>query len=119
MILRHIAHRLTFLPVSKPQLTDSSLYTGAHKHRFDANGNGRGLSGRDRVGKVGETFLRVTAHMAQGASRPLKQAPSQLICVHVTGAWIHCWNARSALRGPQPDYTEQPEHERGRWATVQ
>ncbi|KAG2448825.1 hypothetical protein HYH02_006176 [Chlamydomonas schloesseri] len=33
------------------KLTDSSLYTGAHKHRFDANGNGRGLAGRDRVAK--------------------------------------------------------------------
>ncbi|KAG2432904.1 hypothetical protein HXX76_008634 [Chlamydomonas incerta] len=33
------------------KLTDSSLYTGAHKHRFDGNGNGRGLAGRDRVAK--------------------------------------------------------------------
>lgn len=33
------------------KLTDSSQYTGTHKHRFDANGNGTGLAGRDRVGK--------------------------------------------------------------------
>ncbi|KAG2501212.1 hypothetical protein HYH03_001025 [Edaphochlamys debaryana] len=33
------------------KLTDSSLYTGAHKHRFDGNGNGRGLAGRDRIAK--------------------------------------------------------------------
>ena len=31
------------------RLTDSSQYTGAHKHRFDAQGRGRGLQGRDRT----------------------------------------------------------------------
>lgn len=30
--------------------TDPSLYTGAHKERFDAEGRGKGLAGRDRVG---------------------------------------------------------------------
>eukprot|EP01006_Ploeotia_vitrea_P011061 TRINITY_DN29524_c0_g1_i1.p2 TRINITY_DN29524_c0_g1~~TRINITY_DN29524_c0_g1_i1.p2 ORF type:complete len:201 (+),score=111.14 TRINITY_DN29524_c0_g1_i1:132-734(+) len=29
------------------RLTDPSQYTGAHKHRFDADGKGRGLAGRD------------------------------------------------------------------------
>ena len=29
------------------RLTDSSKYTGAHKHRFDADGKGRGKEGRD------------------------------------------------------------------------
>ncbi|EFJ52513.1 hypothetical protein VOLCADRAFT_103013 [Volvox carteri f. nagariensis] len=38
------------------RLTDSSLYTGTHKHRFDENGNGRGLSGRDRISK-GSGFI--------------------------------------------------------------
>jgi hypothetical protein len=33
------------------RLTDSSLYTGAHKHRFDRNGRGLGLKGRDRIMK--------------------------------------------------------------------
>ena len=28
------------------RLTDVSRYPGAHKHRFDENGYGRGLSGR-------------------------------------------------------------------------
>jgi hypothetical protein len=32
------------------KLTDSSLYTGAHKQRFDASGKGRGLDGRDSGG---------------------------------------------------------------------
>ncbi|KAJ3066530.1 hypothetical protein HDU98_010151 [Podochytrium sp. JEL0797] len=29
------------------RLTDSSGYTGAHKHRFNADGSGRGMAGRD------------------------------------------------------------------------
>ena len=33
------------------RLTDPDLYTGAHKHRFDRNGQGRGMSGRDSVTK--------------------------------------------------------------------
>ena len=33
--------------------TDSSGYTGAHKHRFDSSGRGRGTAGRDRVVKGG------------------------------------------------------------------
>jgi hypothetical protein len=28
------------------KLTDTSLYTGSHKHRFDKDGNGKGLEGR-------------------------------------------------------------------------
>jgi hypothetical protein len=28
--------------------TDTALYTGAHKERFDDDGHGRGLAGRDR-----------------------------------------------------------------------
>jgi len=32
------------------RMTDSSAYTGTHKHRFDEAGHGRGLEGRDRTG---------------------------------------------------------------------
>ena len=35
------------------RLTDTSLYTGAHKHRFDSDGRGRGAAGRDVVSKGG------------------------------------------------------------------
>lgn len=35
------------------KLTDSSQYTGAHKHRFDKTGHGKGLAGRDSVNKGG------------------------------------------------------------------
>eukprot|EP00163_Fabomonas_tropica_P017433 TRINITY_DN3098_c0_g3_i1.p1 TRINITY_DN3098_c0_g3~~TRINITY_DN3098_c0_g3_i1.p1 ORF type:complete len:159 (-),score=48.97 TRINITY_DN3098_c0_g3_i1:276-752(-) len=31
------------------KLTDSSQYTGSHQHRFDKDGKGRGLDGRDSV----------------------------------------------------------------------
>ena len=33
------------------KLTDTSQYTGAHKQRFDADGRGRGLAGRDAAPK--------------------------------------------------------------------
>ena len=32
------------------RLTDTRRYTGAHKHRFDDQGKGRGLSGRSSDG---------------------------------------------------------------------
>ena len=35
------------------RLTDTSSYSGTHKHRFDADGQGRGLAGRDAVSKGG------------------------------------------------------------------
>lgn len=37
--------------MSALQLTDTSLYTGAHKERFDDSGKGRGLAGRESVAK--------------------------------------------------------------------
>lgn len=33
------------------KLTDSSQYTGTHKHRFDSDGKGRGRAGRDYLPK--------------------------------------------------------------------
>lgn len=33
------------------KLTDSSLYTGSHKERFNADGSGKGLDGRDKIVK--------------------------------------------------------------------
>ena len=33
------------------RMTDTSKYTGSHKHRFDEEGKGRGLGGRDSVAK--------------------------------------------------------------------
>lgn len=33
------------------RLTDTSKYTGAHKHRFDASGHGLGIAGRELPAK--------------------------------------------------------------------
>lgn len=33
------------------RLTDTSQYTGSHKHRFDASGRGKGIAGRDLAAK--------------------------------------------------------------------
>jgi hypothetical protein len=43
------------------RLTDSSQYTGAHKHRFDQYGRGKGLAGRDRVMK-GSGYVSSRTH---------------------------------------------------------
>jgi len=43
--------------------TDTSLYTGAHKERFDADGRGKGLSGRDhpKTGDLSDLLDRTDA----------------------------------------------------------
>ena len=33
------------------RMTDTSKYTGTHKHRFDEEGKGKGLEGRDSIAK--------------------------------------------------------------------
>lgn len=33
------------------RVTDTAQYTGTHQHRFDADGHGRGLAGRDAISK--------------------------------------------------------------------
>lgn len=40
------------------RLTDTSKYTGTHKERFDQNGRGLGLAGRDSVAKGSGTFTQ-------------------------------------------------------------
>jgi len=42
----HRRHRSIF-----DKLTDPSLYTGSHRHRFDESGRGRGLEGRESIAK--------------------------------------------------------------------
>ena len=45
------------------KLTDTSLYTGAHKERFDESGHGRGIAGRVDHDKV----LDLLCGVASGA----------------------------------------------------
>ncbi|PSN32806.1 Tubulin polymerization-promoting protein family member 2 [Blattella germanica] len=44
---------MNFFQVSKTggvdRMTDTSLYTGAHKERFDESGKGKGVEGREYV----------------------------------------------------------------------
>jgi hypothetical protein len=48
------------------ELTDTERYTGVHRQRFDHNGRGRGLAGRDSVpkgeGSVAGRYARACAH---------------------------------------------------------
>jgi hypothetical protein len=39
------------------RLTDSKQYTGTHKHRFDADGKGRGVAGRDNASNNNVTSI--------------------------------------------------------------
>ncbi|KAH8057949.1 hypothetical protein JL722_6493 [Aureococcus anophagefferens] len=48
------------------KLCDTSLYTGAHKQRFDETGQGRGLAGRDFTAKGGIAGRSTTHHGFQG-----------------------------------------------------
>jgi hypothetical protein len=59
------------------KLTDPSLYTGAHKQRFDKDGRGRGLAGRDAAsgieyggGKVGD-LSQILRPAPGAATKPL------------------------------------------------
>ncbi len=64
------------------KLTDSKLYTGAHKARFDKDGKGRGLDGRDSLatGKgthTGGTALHSKAKPAEvGGAAESESAPA-------------------------------------------
>ena len=49
------------------KLTDPSQYTGTHVHRFDADGHGRGLDGRDSPAK-GHGIAPGTKRTVQGAN---------------------------------------------------
>jgi hypothetical protein len=56
-------------PISKKavisKLTNPQLYTGTHRHRFDKEGKGRGLAGRDYLAKgAGSVQGRRAAHQA-------------------------------------------------------
>ena len=51
------------------RLTDSSQYTGAHKHRFDSTGKGRGLEGRDRTA-VGRGTFKIEKLRSQCFDQP-------------------------------------------------
>ena len=57
------------------RLTDTSKYTGSHKHRFDGSGRGKGLDGRDAPakgsgmspGSVGSQQAYVSGYKGEGS----------------------------------------------------
>ncbi|CEL97699.1 unnamed protein product [Vitrella brassicaformis CCMP3155] len=66
------------------KLTDSSQYTGAHKHRFDDSGQGRGIAGREEIVNVDgstESTARKHAvektvdHAERAGRKPVVQGP--------------------------------------------
>ena len=59
------------------KLTNSDLYTGTHKHRFDAEGKGRGLAGRDFLAKgEGSVVGRRAAHQGLALRQVSGNQPS-------------------------------------------
>lgn len=55
------------------RLTDTSKYTGTHKHRFDKNGMGLGLEGRDHIAKGAGTFSKYRGGQVNSISQILRQ----------------------------------------------
>ena len=77
-------------------MTDTSLYTGSHKCKFDEEGKGRGLEGRDSIakgkgmvpGSVSSQQAYVTGYKGDGkyTSNP-KSSPKRKDRVN----WIICF----------------------------
>jgi hypothetical protein len=67
------------------RLTDTKRYTGAHKHRFDENGRGRGLQGRtsDGVSSVRDPLGQVHVWFrADGLIRLPTRSRSPAVIAH-------------------------------------
>jgi hypothetical protein len=60
------------------KLTDTSLYTGSHKLRFDDDGKGRGLEGRETVSKTSELSQIVSRSAANISTKTsTKRSPTK------------------------------------------
>ena len=53
---------------SDASLADSSLYTGAHRERFDGDGRGRGIDGRRMVTKIEDLSHITRSNLSGGTS---------------------------------------------------
>jgi len=51
------------------KLTDASLYTGSHKERFDADGRGKGLDGRETVSKTSDLSQIVSRNSGSASKK--------------------------------------------------
>ena len=63
--------------------TDAAQYTGAHKARFDTDGRGRGLAGRDPAPKGAGTGHRRTPSPGRVQEQQIRSQPTQLVFVSV------------------------------------
>eukprot|EP00698_Gefionella_okellyi_P020475 TRINITY_DN642_c0_g1_i1.p1 TRINITY_DN642_c0_g1~~TRINITY_DN642_c0_g1_i1.p1 ORF type:complete len:277 (+),score=59.79 TRINITY_DN642_c0_g1_i1:55-885(+) len=87
------------------KLTDSSQYTGAHKHRFDADGKGRGIQGRvDGTGGIRDLsqITRPSLH-PEGAANALKEKGSVPVAA-ARPAVV----SKPVQRAPSPSFQRAP-----------
>ena len=77
------------------RLTDPMMYGGTHQHRFDAEGKGLGLSGRDSPAK-GKGHVH-TGQRARSLSRPEKMS-GRYGRVKSTGAALRQTYAKDSAR---------------------
>jgi hypothetical protein len=75
-------------------LSDTSSYTGTHRHRFDAAGRGRGAAGRDLPKKgEGSSAGRYAHTVARRAAAPAAAAAAGISCHHPERQHgdVPCW----------------------------
>lgn len=97
------------------RMTDTSKYTGSHKHRFDEEGKGKGLEGRDSIakgkgmipGSVSGQTAYVSGYKGEGkySSSP-KASPKSKAKVGTVKNPIHVfgpsWDCSNAVLEPRP-----------------
>ena len=59
------------------KLTDPRLFTGSHKHRFDEEGLGKGLAGRDAAGNAAVPYRGGRVHDISQIMRPGFHSPTR------------------------------------------
>ena len=72
------------------RLTDTSKYTGTHKHRFDEDGKGRGIAGRDQP--------NLTADLSQITNRQAATVTGVPIAAAIAGG-LKNYGSTSSLNG--------------------
>ena len=55
------------------RLTSVNTYTGTHKHRFNSDGTGKGLDGRDSVAKALSPYAKYRGGDVKDLSQILRQ----------------------------------------------
>ena len=74
------------------RLTDTSKYTGTHKHRFDEDGKGRGIAGRDQP--------NLTADLSQITNRQAATVTGVPIAAAIQSGLSTTGSSSNLARGP-------------------